>query len=169
MNPESWTQLNRLLDEALDLPPADRERWLLNLGAEHDALKTRLCALLAHASSVQASNFLAAPGVGSIAVVDFIPDGSQPPFDHHAEQPGAIVGPYRLLRHIGAGGMGAVWLAERADGQFQRQVALKLPRGAWPRTDLVERMGRERDILAALTHANIARLYDAGSSAGGRP
>ena len=65
--------------------------------------------------------------------------------------------------------MGAVWLAERADGSLQRQVALKLPRGAWPRADLKERMARERDILAALTHANIARLYDAGSTAGGRP
>lgn len=65
--------------------------------------------------------------------------------------------------------MGTVWLAERADGLVQRHVALKLPRGAWPRTDLVERMARERDILAALTHANIARLYDAGITAGGRP
>ena len=65
--------------------------------------------------------------------------------------------------------MGTVWLAERADGLMQRHVALKLPRGAWLRADLVARMGRERDILSTLEHPNIARLYDAGVTAGGRP
>ena len=169
MNAESWTQLNRLLDEALDLPPGDRERWLALLGPEHEALKARLSALLAHASSVQRSSFLAGQNIGSLAFSDFANDADQPPFGPDADEPGAIIGPYRLLRSIGAGGMGAVWLAERADGLFQRQVALKLPRSAWPRADLVERMARERDILAALTHANIARLYEAGITVGGRP
>ena len=132
-------------------------------------MKARLSALLAHASSVQASSFLAGPNVGSLAFSEFANDADQLQFGPDADQPGAIIGPYRLLRSIGAGGMGAVWLAERADGLFQRQVALKLPRSAWPRADLVERMARERDILAALTHANIARLYEAGITAGGRP
>ena len=168
MNAESWTELNRLLDEALDLPPADRERWLASLGPEHERLKTRLCALLAQASSVEASSFLAPQNLGSLALSEF-PEDDQSRFGPDADQPGALIGPYRLLRSIGAGGMGAVWLAERADGLFQRQVALKLPRGAWPRADLVERMARERAILAALTHANIARLYEAGITAGGRP
>ena len=132
-------------------------------------MKARLCALLAQASSVQASNFLAPPSLGSLALSEFPDDDDQRRFSPDADQPGAIIGPYRLLRSIGAGGMGAVWLAERADGLLQRQVALKLPRSAWPRADLVERMARERDILAALTHANIARLYEAGITAGGRP
>src|SRR5262245_22319683 len=169
MNAESWTRLNRLLDEALDLPPADRERWLASLGPEHHAVKTRLSALLAHASSVQASSFLAAPHMGPTTPDPSSSDQCATPSAPDEDRPGAIIGPYRLLRSIGAGGMGAVWLAERADGLFQRQVALKLPRAAWPRADLVERMARERDILAALTHANIARLYDAGLTAGGRP
>src|SRR5262245_53438667 len=65
--------------------------------------------------------------------------------------------------------MATVWLAERADGLLQRDVALKLPRGAWLRADLIARMGRERDILSSLEHPNIARLYDAGVTAGGRP
>jgi serine/threonine-protein kinase len=145
MNVEWWTQLNRLLDEALDLPPADREQWLANLGPGNDALKTRLCALLAHASSVQASSFLAAPSGGSPVVGEFVSESGQPLFDQDAEQTGALIGRYR------------------------RQVALKLPRGTWPRADLVERMARERDILAALTHANIARLYDAGITTRGGP
>ena len=73
-----------------------------------------------------------------------------------------------MLRELGIGGMGSVWLAERADGTLKRQVALKLPRASWAR-GLAERMARERDILASLEHPNIARLYDAGTDAEGRP
>jgi len=74
-----------------------------------------------------------------------------------------------VLRVLGRGGMGSVWLAERIDGLLNRRVALKLPHLAWPQAHLVQRMERERDILAALEHPNIARLYDAGVSSGGRP
>ncbi|MCA3220243.1 MAG: protein kinase [Burkholderiales bacterium] len=81
---------------------------------------------------------------------------------------GESIGPYRLLSELGAGGMGAVWLAERSDGQLKRKVALKLPRLVWAK-GLAERMARERDILATLEHPNIARLYDAGVDQHGRP
>lgn len=82
---------------------------------------------------------------------------------------GSRLGPYRLVRELGAGGMGEVWLAERADGQFTRQVALKLPVLAFRRADLLQRFAREREILAGLEHANIARLYDAGVTVDGQP
>ena len=82
---------------------------------------------------------------------------------------GARVGPYRLKRELGAGGMADVWLAERADGAFTRDVALKLPVMNRLRRDLEERFVRERDILARLEHPHIARLYDAGVSADGLP
>jgi hypothetical protein len=65
--------------------------------------------------------------------------------------------------------MGSVWLAERIDGLLNRQVALKLPHGAWPHAQLAERLQRERDILAGLEHPNIARLYDAGLTTDGQP
>ena len=65
--------------------------------------------------------------------------------------------------------MGAVWLAERSDGLINRPVALKLPHSAWRRAGLAERMAREREILATLTHPNIARLYDAGLTDDGQP
>ena len=74
---------------------------------------------------------------------------------------GQVLGGYRLVREIGAGGMANVWLAERADGVPKRQVALKLPRDVATSAD-AERFARERDVLAALVHSNIASLYDAG-------
>ena len=80
---------------------------------------------------------------------------------------GEVVGPYRLIRELGAGGTATVWLAERADGSLRRQVALKLPRIAWLDRGLAERLNRERDILASLEHPSIARLYDAGVDAAG--
>ena len=79
------------------------------------------------------------------------------------------VGPYSVVRKIAEGGMGAVWLARRSDGMVNRPIALKLPRGAWERTDLAQRIAREREILAAFAHPNIARLYDAGLTASGQP
>jgi serine/threonine-protein kinase len=82
---------------------------------------------------------------------------------------GALVGPYRLTREIGSGGMAEVWLAERADGAFKREVALKLPRITRLRRDLAARFGQERDILARLEHPLIARFYDAGVTIDGLP
>jgi serine/threonine-protein kinase len=82
---------------------------------------------------------------------------------------GASVGPYRLLRLLGEGGMGSVWLAERADGLVSRPIALKLPRGTWQQGPLALRMAREREILATLDHPHIARLYDAGLTPEGQP
>src|SRR6185369_12153156 len=75
---------------------------------------------------------------------------------------GRQFGPYRVLSLLGHGGMGSVWLAERADGLFTRQVALKLVHPALAGGVMTERFARERDILAALNHPNIARLLDAG-------
>ncbi len=77
-------------------------------------------------------------------------------------QPGQHVGPYRLIREIGRGGMGVVWLAARADGQHERQVALKMPLVENLNWLLAARFSRERNILASLEHPGIARLYDAG-------
>jgi serine/threonine-protein kinase len=84
-------------------------------------------------------------------------------------QPDAEVGSYRLIRELGRGGMGAVWLAERIDGKLKRQVALKFPYTGPNQRQLVERLARERDILASLEHPNIARLYDADVTALGQP
>jgi eukaryotic-like serine/threonine-protein kinase len=147
-------KLNELLDTALDLPAEERERWLDKLPDEHSALKPRLKALLARAARIETSDFLQTlPKIGAEAV-----SGT-----------GDIIGPYRLIRQIGAGGMGSVWLAEREDGALRRAVALKFLRAAAPNDAIAERLQRERDILAALVHPSIARLYDAGVSSDGLP
>ncbi len=93
-----------------------------------------------------------------------IADGVQRLHTHDGER----LGPYQLLREIGAGGMGTVFLAERADGNFVRQVAIKLLRG-FPTLEGARRLRQERQILAGLDHPNIARLLDGGETAQGQP
>src|SRR4249919_1535365 len=89
--------------------------------------------------------------------------------DAFSPQPGQEIGPYRLVVPLGEGGMGQVWLAMRADGLYERQVALKLLRPGLGDAGLRVRFTRERQILARLGHAHIARLLDAGISQDGQP
>src|SRR5690606_26050499 len=86
-----------------------------------------------------------------------------------AEMEGERIGAYRILRELGRGGMGAVYLAERADGQFERRVALKIVRGGFESAEMVRRFLDERQILARLEHPNIARLLDGGVTEQGLP
>ena len=152
---EDWVQVFALLDVALELAPAARAPWLAALPPEQARLAPLLQSLLqTHEQSEQGDSdpFLQTPAA-------FVLAGPVQ----------ALVGPYRLLREIGQGGMATVWLAERADGLLDRQVALKLPHLSWNNSTLADRMARERSILASLTHPHIARLYDAGITPGGRP
>ncbi len=153
-----WPALDALLDRALDLPAGERLAWVDALACE--PLRDTLRRLLAMQAQVETSGFLGAlPPLSGPATPE--PDASE-------ATAGARVGPYQLVCELGRGGMGAVWLADRVDGQLQRRVALKLPQLVWGR-DLVQRLARERDILASLEHVHIARLYDAGVDAQGRP
>jgi eukaryotic-like serine/threonine-protein kinase len=158
---ERWRDIDALLDEALELAPARRDAWLDALPAEHAPLRDTLRRLLATQAAVESANFLGSlPGIAR---------GSDAELAVAGIEPGAHVGPYRLIEELGRGGMGAVWLAERADGAFTRQVALKLPLLSGLRPELAARFERERDILARLEHPNIARFYDAGVRADGLP
>jgi len=82
---------------------------------------------------------------------------------------GRTVGAYRLVELLGRGGMGEVYLAERADGRFDQRVAVKLVRRGMDSTEILRRFSRERRILARLDHPGIARLLDAGETPDGRP
>ncbi len=153
----AWKRLSPLLDAALDLPPAQRAAWLASLPAEHADLRDALSDLLSHGKAIETDDFLTRLPAFSAA-----PSGL-------SLAPDSIVGPYRLLRELGAGGTSSVWLAELADGSIRRQVALKLPHLGLVDRGIAERIARERDILASLEHPNIARLYDAGVDERGRP
>jgi serine/threonine-protein kinase len=153
---KTWLDLSRLLDEALDLPADQRAQWLNSLDPVHDALKQKLQRLLSRAEEAGTEDFLR-----RLPPVEGAPNA--------LETQNTRVGPYRLVREIGSGGMASVWLAERDDGLINRPVALKLPHRAWRHAQLADRMAREREILAALNHPNIATLYDAGISDDGQP
>ena len=155
MSPEEIAELSRLLDEALALEPC-AARGVARCELDHS---TPLFARRLRSMLRQAEHDAARASLPSLANL-----GS----DEAVATAGERVGPYRLLHEIGRGGMGSVWLAERADGTFKRNVALKLPRLAWA-AGLGKRMARERDIGALLEHPNIARLYDAGVDEHGRP
>jgi eukaryotic-like serine/threonine-protein kinase len=155
-----WPAISALLDQALELPAAQRAAWLDQLDAEHAAFENELRSLLARHGGVETGDFL-----GTLPRFQLTPGQAADALEPTSDM---LVGPYRLIREIGQGGMGSVWLAERSDGQLKRQVALKLPRATWA-SGLAERMARERDILATLEHPNIARLYDAGVDRHGRP
>jgi len=161
LSAEQIARMSRLLDEALPLSPDQRQRWLSALAPEHVDLASALRrALLPQQDRIKDAQRL-----------DTLPklDAGPAPEAAGAIAPGQHVGPYQLVRLLGVGGMAEVWLAQRADGAFKRDVALKLPLLARLRSDLVRRFARERDILAALEHPNIARLYDAGVSPDGLP
>lgn len=89
--------------------------------------------------------------------------------EHPSDRAPARVGPYRVVRELGRGGMGTVYLAERDDGQYEQRVAIKLVPEGLESPGLIERFLRERRILARLEHANIARLVDGGVTEEGRP
>ncbi len=157
-----WPAINALLDEALALPASQRDQWLSQLGGERAALRDTVARLLAAQARADTGDFL---GTLPKLALPFT-DASGAKLNEPAA--GELIGPYRLLSPLGQGGMGAVWLAERSDGQLKRQVALKLPHLIWGAA-VAERLARERDILATLSHPHIARLYDAGVDAHGRP
>ncbi len=147
---DDWSALLRLLDEVLELPPAERNAWLAAREASLGALAPALRQLLDERRAIETGTFLQALPV--------LATGPAPA----GLAMGQHIGPYALLRELGQGGMASVWLAERADGAHRREVALKLPwLGARARV-IGERFAREREILSALTHPHIASVLDAG-------
>jgi tetratricopeptide (TPR) repeat protein len=158
---ETLQRLSPLLDQALDLDESERETWLAGLSDEHADLVPLLRTLLAGTATKETGDLLARRP--DLAALD-IETEDVAEFDVDDK-----VGPYRLLRELGRGGMGEVWLADRIDGALKRSVALKLPVLNMRRSVLIQRFERERDILGGLAHPNIARLYDAGLAEDGQP
>ncbi|HET7189911.1 MAG TPA: protein kinase, partial [Gemmatimonadaceae bacterium] len=163
-----WRDVFAAADRALELEPDAQRAFVERCTLEHPAVGAELKAMLdgaANASALEspASEF-AAPFLHDAmrsepSPVDDQPIDSLPPF-----------GPYRVLRELGSGGMGAVYLAERADDQYRKQVALKvLPRWSGDDRRRRQRFLDERQTLANLDHPGIARLLDGGVTADGQP
>lgn len=159
MTPERWREVARILDRILDADPADQTRLLAELGGEDAVLQADVEALLA--AERAAGDLLERPAGDCLES-----DGAS--LDASSEVPD-LVGPWRPLSVLGRGGMGVVYLAERADGEFDQRVALKLVKRGVDTDEILERFRRERQILAALDHPQIARLVDGGVTAGGLP
>jgi eukaryotic-like serine/threonine-protein kinase len=144
-----------LLDEVLVLPAAQRAAWIESRCVDDPMLRQRLVRLVELASTD--SGFLDQPLVARTA------PNAVPAISHSGER----IGAYQLVSRLGAGGMGEVWLAERVEGGFRQQVAIK--RLHFESPDMLARFDAERGILAGLEHPGIARLYDGGVAADGRP
>ncbi|HUG23903.1 serine/threonine-protein kinase [Piscinibacter sp.] len=149
---QQWSALSALYEEADTLPASALAKWLAELEAQGNPLLPQLKRMLEARAQLETDDFL----------------GTLPKLAAEADEQasgwaeGSRVGPYRLVRPLGEGGMAEVWLAERADGAFKRQVAIKLPYPRPGRESFALRFDRERDILATLRHPHIAGLYDAG-------
>lgn len=162
MDAQRWALLSELFEQALDLPAAQREPFIVETCGANVELANALRRMLA--ADAEADDFLEQP-LAAPAGDLWLDDPDQANIDY---VPGSRqFGPYHLLKLIGQGGMGQVHLAERSDGAFEQRVALKLlPQ---PTPGLMQRFRQERQILARLEHANIARLLDGGVGADNVP
>jgi Tol biopolymer transport system component len=160
-DPERWRRIEAVLDAALDQPSARRAAYVADACAgEPELLKEVLAILDAGERSDPVLDSSAAKLGAAFLPNDFVAPAGAP----------ARVGPYRIERIIGEGGMGTVYLARRDDGQFEQRVALKLVRrGLHLDERIIRRFREERQILATLNHPGIARLFDGGLTEEGLP
>lgn len=161
LDADQTAELNALLDEVLALPMSSRTGWLERLSGQGHALHGLITELLGSLAKADAAGLLETQDLVArhLAATLVREDPSHP---------GQVLGPYRTLRLLAEGGMGAVWLAERLDGMYSRQVALKLMRDDIAGRAFAERFSRERSILGALDHPRIAKLLDAGTTVDGQ-
>ena len=155
LSPDRRRQIEDLFEDALEVPRSARDAWLDVRCAADTALRGEVAALLA---GHERTHGILEDGGVKLAVAqtaDPLPDRR--------------IGPYRVRREIGRGGMGVVYLAERDDGQFRQRVAVKLLRDSPDAEELHRRFLAERQILASLSHPNIAQLLDGGVTDGQLP
>jgi non-specific serine/threonine protein kinase/serine/threonine-protein kinase len=150
LTPEAWATITELFGRAMELRPDERTAFLARLELENPAIARELAWLLEEHD--RPGEFLSPVDVSAPLITDLS---------------GTSVGEYLLVRLLGNGGMGAVYLGERSDGAFSKQVAIKLLSPAFFHAQ--ERFQQEREFLARLDHPNITRLLDGGTTPGGMP
>ena len=160
MIPKRLEQISEILERALCLESAQRGAYLDQACGEDSELRREVESLMA--SHEQAgSDFLNVPA--------FDASGTKENPDRVPVRAGRRIGPYHIAEEIGQGGMGEVFSAVRADGQYEKKVAIKLVRSGYDTEFILERFRHERQILAGLDHPNIARLLDGGTTDEGVP
>ncbi|MCV2362111.1 serine/threonine protein kinase [Paucibacter sp. DJ1R-11] len=152
------TELNVLLRQAQSLADVARGPWLAALSARDEALASELAQRLMQQAETQFPAPAMSPAGSAAPALDEITDAPS--------LSGQRMGAWQLLRKIGEGGMGQVWLARRADGLYEQEVVVKLLRSDLQQAPLSQRFARERAVLARLKHPGIARLLDAGIADG---
>ncbi len=162
MTPERWEQVEELFNAALDRPQAERDAFLTNICSDDSALRQEVERLITNYE--QAGDFIEAPA--PVAPSLLADEAATQELDAMI---GQQVGAYKLVREIARGGMGAVYLAVRADDQYQKRVALKLVKRGMDTQDILRRFRHERQILASLNHPYIAQLLDGGTTEDGLP
>ncbi|MCA1614865.1 MAG: protein kinase [Acidobacteria bacterium] len=176
MTPERWKQVEGVFDAAMDLAPEERDAYLARACAGDAELRRQVEMLIR--SDEQAGAFIEEPAVAGV-VGDSARSAVAGAFDAAAFDAGMYgeaapfigrrVGSYRIVRELGRGGMGAVYLAVRADDEFQKRVAIKLVKRGMDTDFILRRFRQERQILASLDHTYIARLMDGGTTDDGLP
>ena len=158
MDPKNWQKVRSVLELSLELPPEERAEFL-DSACTDEEIRREVDSLLAFEDNDDGA--LETPAISAV-----IADRKSVPVRSLS---GLLIGKYRIEREIGAGGMGTVYLAHRADGEFDQRVAIKLISGGMDSEAILRRFLNERRILASLEHPNIARLIDGGTTEGGRP
>ena len=162
--PERWRLISRLTAEALETPEPERDAWLATACGDDDELRREVASLLAaHAG---AGSFLQDPALAQQGAAVAVAAAARASTGSII---GRRIGPYRIVSELGHGGMGVVYLAERADAAFEKKTAIKVVRGGFPGELMLQRFRDERRILATLDHPNIARLIDGGTTEDGLP
>lgn len=160
MDAARWQRIDELFRLAIDLPADERERYLTQACAGDEDLRLEVLSLLA---AEPEEDFIREP-IANAALL-LTSRVAKPKDDLTGER----IGPYRVTRLVGRGGMGAVYAAERDDEQFQQQVAIKVIKRGMDTDFARDRFLRERQILASLDHPHIARLFDGGALPDGLP
>ena len=163
MSVERWQRIELIFQTALDLAPGERSGYVSQASGDDGEIRREVEKLLV--DHEQATSLLEEPVYDRSTIreiLEILDDESDP-------MVGRGIGAYEIVREIGRGGMGAVYLASRADNAFQKYVAIKLVKRGMDTDFILRRFRRERQILAALDHPNIARLLDGGTTEDSRP
>ncbi|HEY8483211.1 MAG TPA: serine/threonine-protein kinase [Longimicrobiales bacterium] len=169
LTPGRWQRIDQLFEAALDQPPGRRLEWLARACEGDAALYDAVVRLLSKVETAEKALGESVTDYADTLLASLGRETAGAAGDDGPLPSGGRVGAYRLLGVIGRGGMGTVYLAQRDDAEFEKRVALKLVRRGMDTDDILLRFRYERQILASLEHPNIARLYDGGATADGRP